>query len=108
MTIRIGSIIKKLRMENGITQDMLATAIDITPQAISRWESGGGYPDIEYLPIIADFFSISIDELLGYKMVEREMRLADIKNEISRLTEVGTIKERIEMQCLKKLEIKKM
>ncbi|MBQ4323321.1 MAG: helix-turn-helix transcriptional regulator, partial [Clostridia bacterium] len=45
MNIKIGAIIKKLRAENNITQDVLATAIGVTPQDISRWEAEGGYPD---------------------------------------------------------------
>ena len=95
MTIKIGIVIKKLRTENNVTQEALATAIGVTPQAISRWEAEGGYPDIELLPAIADFFSVSTDELLGYKMSEREKRLAEIKAEMSRLAEIGTIEERI-------------
>lgn len=95
MTIKIGAIIKKLRTENNVTQDALATAIGVTPQAISRWEAEGGYPDIELLPAIADFFSVSTDELLGYKMSEREKRLAQIKTEMSKLAEIGTVEERI-------------
>lgn len=39
MNVKIGTIIKKLRAEHKITQDRLATAIGVTPQAISRWES---------------------------------------------------------------------
>ena len=95
MTIKIGAIIKKLRTENNITQDTLATAIGVTPQAISRWESEGGYPDIELLPALADFFAVSTDELLGYKISEREQELADIKKEMARLAEVGSIEERV-------------
>lgn len=95
MNIKIGAIIKKLRTENNITQDALAIAIGVTPQAISRWESGGGYPDIELLPALADFFNVSTDELLGYKLSEREKELANIKIEIERLSEVGTIEERL-------------
>lgn len=95
MNIKIGSIIKKLRAENNITQDTLATAIGVTPQAISRWESEGGYPDIELLPMLADFFSVSIDELLGYKLSEREEELANIKKELRRLAEVGTHQQKI-------------
>ena len=95
MNIKIGSIIKKLRAENNITQDTLATAIGVTPQAISRWESEGGYPDIELLPMLADFFSVSIDELLGYKLSQREEEILTIKKEISRLAEAGTLEERI-------------
>lgn len=95
MTIEIGVTLKKLRTANNITQDTLATAIGVTPQAISRWESETGYPDIELLPALADFFAVSIDELLGYKLSEREKKLADIKKEMTRLTEVGTLEERI-------------
>ncbi len=95
MNIKIGAIIKKLRQENNITQDTLATAIGVTPQAISRWESEGGYPDIELLPPLADFFSISTDELLGYKLSEREEELANIKKELRRLAEVGIHQEKL-------------
>ncbi len=95
MNIKIGAIIKKLRAENNITQDTLATAIGVTPQAISRWESEGGYPDIELLPALADFFSVSTDELLGYKLSEREQELINIKKELERLAEVGSIEERV-------------
>ena len=95
MNIKIGAIIKKLRAENNITQETLAIAIGVTPQAISRWESEGGYPDIELLPALADFFSVSTDELLGYKLSEREQELANIKKEMERLAEVGSIEERV-------------
>ena len=78
MNVKIGAIIKRLRAEKHITQDTLATAMGVTPQAISRWESEGGYPDIELLPALADFFSVSIDELLGYRSSEREQELARI------------------------------
>ncbi|MBQ2825665.1 MAG: helix-turn-helix transcriptional regulator [Clostridia bacterium] len=95
MNIKIGAIIKRLRTENNITQDTLATAIGVTPQAISRWESEGGYPDIELLPMLADFFSVSTDELLGYKLSEREQELCDIKKEMERLSEDGTVEEQV-------------
>ncbi len=93
MNIKIGAIIKKLRAENHITQETLATAIGVTPQAISRWESEGGYPDLELLPALADFFAVSTDELLGYKLSEREQELADIKKEMERLDEAGSVEE---------------
>ena len=95
MNIQIGTIIKKLRAENNVTQDSLANAMGVTPQAVSRWELGGGYPDIELLPALADFFSVSIDVLLGYKLSEREKELANIKKELSRLAEDGSEEERI-------------
>lgn len=93
MTIKIGANIKRLRTENKITQETLANAIGVTPQAISRWESEGGYPDIEFIPTLADFFAVSTDELLGYRLSEREEELARIKKEMDRLSEVGTLEE---------------
>ena len=95
MIIKIGAAIRKLRTENNVTQESLATAIGVTPQAISRWESEGGYPDIELLPALADFFSVSTDELLGYKLSEREQELADIKKEIERLAEAACIEDQV-------------
>lgn len=47
-------------------QDDLAAALGVTPQAVSRWEANGGYPDIEMIPSIANYFHITIDELFGY------------------------------------------
>lgn len=54
-----------------------------------------GYPDNELLPAIADFFAVSIDELIGYRKSEREEKLDRIHKELNRLSEVGTVDERI-------------
>lgn len=66
MQIRIGEKIRELRRRDGRTQDNLATALGVTCQAISRWEANSGYPDMELVPIIANYFHITIDELFGY------------------------------------------
>ncbi|MBQ6848770.1 MAG: helix-turn-helix transcriptional regulator [Clostridia bacterium] len=60
----IGSVIAELRKKKGVTQEGLAKAVGISAQAVSKWENGG-VPDVELLPEIADFFKISVDELLG-------------------------------------------
>ncbi len=62
----VGSVIAELRKKKNITQDELARHIGISAQAVSKWENGG-MPDTELLPLIADFFEISIDELFGRK-----------------------------------------
>ena len=69
--LKIGTKIKTLRREQKVTQEGLAVALGVTPQAISRWEGEGGYPDIELLHALADFFSVSVDELIGYRQSER-------------------------------------
>lgn len=84
MNLKIGTIIKNLRMKNKVTQDQLATFLGVTPQAISRWEAESSYPDIELLPSIAEFFSVSTDDLLGLNRSEREKRLAEIYDTIER------------------------
>ena len=67
MQIKLGEKIKELRRRDGRTQEDLATALGVTNQAVSRWEANGGYPDIEIIPSIANYFGISIDELFGYE-----------------------------------------
>ena len=60
-----GEIIKKLRTDNGLTQDELAEKIYVTRTAISKWESDRGFPNIESLKAISKYFSVSLDELLS-------------------------------------------
>ncbi len=66
MQINIGLKIKELRKRDGRTQEAMAAALGVTGQAISRWEANGGYPDMEIIPSIANYFHVTIDELFGY------------------------------------------
>ncbi len=66
MQLDLGNKIRELRRRDGRTQEALAEAVGVTSQAVSRWESGGSYPDMETIPAIANYFHISIDELFGY------------------------------------------
>ena len=66
MEIIIGNKIKHLRKMYSRTQENMAQALGVTSQAISRWENGTGYPDIEYIPSIANYFGVTIDVLFGY------------------------------------------
>ena len=61
--IKFSNTISKLRKNKKLTQEQLATAINISPQAISKWEKGTSLPDIQTLPLIADYFNVSIDYL---------------------------------------------
>ena len=54
-----------LRKEKGLTQEELAAALYVSRAAISKWESGRGYPNIDSLKAIASYFSISLDALLS-------------------------------------------
>lgn len=65
MELMIGEKIKKYRREREMTQEALAQALQLSPQSVSKWECGDGYPDITLLPAIANFFEITVDELIG-------------------------------------------
>ena len=78
MKIRLSENLKELRASRGITQSELAESLSVTPQTISRWENGQSYPDIEQLPVLASYFDITMDELMGtsdlmYKKFLEEM-----------------------------------
>lgn len=66
MQLDLGTKIRQLRHRDGRTQEALAEALGVTSQAVSRWESGGSYPDMNLLPSIANYFGVTIDELFGY------------------------------------------
>ena len=57
--------LQELRKEKGLTQEELAAALYVSRTAVSKWESGRGYPNIDSLKEIAKFFSVSIDALLS-------------------------------------------
>lgn len=74
--INIGKMIAKKRYEKGLTQEELANYIGVSKASVSKWETGQSYPDITFLPQLATFFNISIDELMGY---EPQMSKEDIR-----------------------------
>ena len=57
--------IQELRKSKGLTQEELAEALYVSRTAISKWESGRGYPSIDSLKEVAKYFSVTIDELLS-------------------------------------------
>ena len=69
MKIKIGARLKELRKKQNVTQEQLAEALGVTNQAVSRWESESGYPDIEYIVPIAKFFSVTANYLLENESV---------------------------------------
>ena len=75
MNVKIGKQIKALRNRDGVTQDRLADALGVTSQAISKWENEIGYPDIEYIVPIANFFNVTIDALFEHDRSESESKI---------------------------------
>ncbi len=61
----MGSVIRRLRMERGWTQEALAERISVTSQAVSKWETEQSLPDISQVPLLARTFGVTTDELFG-------------------------------------------
>lgn len=81
--INIAKTIITKRKEKGITQDDLSIYIGVSKASVSKWETGQSYPDITFLPQLATYFNISIDELIGYSP---QMTKEDIKKLYHRLS----------------------
>lgn len=73
----IGSKIAQYRKARGITQEALAQLLNITNQAVSKWESDQCCPDIQMLPKLADIFDITIDALFDRRL-EKSVSAADL------------------------------
>ena len=65
MNSSLGSRIAELRRKKNMTQEDLANALGVTPQAVSKWENDLSCPDITLLPQLARLFDVTTDELLG-------------------------------------------
>lgn len=69
--------LQELRKRRGLTQEELAEALYVSRTAVSKWESGRGYPSIDSLKEISNYFSVSIDDLLSG---EKLLSLAEKEN----------------------------
>ena len=78
MELMIGEKLKKLRRNRDLTQEEVATHLGISYQAISKWERGDGYPDITMLPALANYFAVSVDELIGMEEITSASKLDEI------------------------------
>lgn len=62
--MNLGENIKKLRKEKNLSQEQLAEMLNVSRQAVSKWESGKAYPDIENLILLRDIFNVTLDDLI--------------------------------------------
>ena len=83
MAMKIGEKIKNLRKFKGISQEILAQALGVTYQAVSKWETGATAPDVGLIPAIASYFGVSIDDLFDYNVYENERKIDIICREAS-------------------------
>lgn len=84
--MEIGSKIKQLRLKSGFTQEQLAERLGISAQSISKWETAVTMPDITMLPMLAEEFGVTIDELFDLTMNQKLQRIEnrlDVEEELS-------------------------
>lgn len=99
MQLDLGTNIRQLRRRDGRTQEALAEALGVTSQAVSRWESGGSYPDMNLIPSIANYFGITIDELFGYEN-ERSRKIDALAAQIDEMRRKNNGIDRNLRECI--------
>lgn len=81
--INIARTLIDKRKEKGITQEELAKYIGISKASVSKWETGQSYPDITFLPQLATYFNISIDDLMGYEPQMSKEEICKLCNKLA-------------------------
>jgi transcriptional regulator with XRE-family HTH domain len=94
---KIGNLLKKLRSEKGLTQEQLAEILNVSNRTVSRWETGSNMPDISLLVEIADFYDISIPEIINgerksEKMNEEVKEVAKTMSDYARAEKEAIVK----------------
>ncbi len=77
--IKTGSLIRSLRLRQGMTQLALAERLGVSDKAVSKWERGGGAPDIALLPALAEVLGVSARALLRGELEENDKTNGDLK-----------------------------
>lgn len=80
INIDLGGKIRELRLQRGMTQEVLASALGLSAQSVSKWENGATMPDVQLLPELSVLFGVSIDELFS---ISGEMRFDRIDSLLS-------------------------
>ena len=95
--IKLSENIKNYRQQKCMTQSQLAVVFSVSEQAVSRWENGNSYPDIALLPAIADYFGITIDELMGMECYKDDREIEEIIERVRENERKGLISECIDI-----------
>ncbi|MDR0916172.1 MAG: helix-turn-helix domain-containing protein [Oscillospiraceae bacterium] len=97
MGISISENLKKLRRGRDLTQEGLADILGVSAQSISKWERGDNFPDITLLPGIANFFDVTVDDLLGMAAIRDAKRVEEVAARRAELVAEGKSAEAHEL-----------
>ena len=95
--MNIGLNIKKLRLSKGMTQEELAEYTGVSSRAVSRWENAITFPDISLLPILANIFEVTVDELLDVDVYKKEQDIKQILEENQKYKHTGEMEKSIDL-----------
>ncbi len=95
---RVGSFLKELRKEKNLTQEQLAEQLNVSGRTVSRWETGSNMPDISILVDLAEFYNVSIHEIIDGERKSERMN-EEVKETALKLSDyVETINQKIKMR----------
>ena len=95
---KIGSFLKELRKEKNITQEQLTENIRVSGRTVSRWETGSNMPDISLVAELADFYDVSIPEIIDGERKSENMN-EEIKETVLKLSDyTETINQKIKVK----------
>lgn len=101
---KIGSFLKKLRKEKGITQEQFAEFLNISARTVSRWETGNNIPDISLLVEIAEFFDVSIPEIIKGER-KSEIMEKEVKEVAEMLSDYAGTEKKLLLQRVRIISI---
>lgn len=96
MFVNIGEKIKNLRTMKGLSQDKFAQYLGVSCRDVVKWESGGGYPDFELIPVIANYFEVTTDELLCMEQFSNEDRIREYLDRFHEFVRSGKLPQAVE------------
>ena len=97
MAIYFSEKFKNFRKTRNLTQEQIADIFHVSPQAVSRWENGATYPDIEILPALADFFGVNVDDLLGVDIRKKEEQMEEVIKQMTNARDKQLVDEEVEI-----------
>lgn len=82
--MNLGNKVRELRRTHNLTQEQLASSLNISAQAVSKWEMGLSFPDVTMLPTLAGFFKVTLDELFDFNVNNIDKEIEDIRLEYNK------------------------
>lgn len=87
--MEFGNNLKQFRKGKGLTQEEFAECINVSPQTVSKWENNLSMPDISMLPVLADYFKITVDALIAHDVESSASEMKELSKRVHLLADEG-------------------